>query len=118
MKKITLIVICLGFGFLTACSFYIHDNNYQLRKGMTVQDFEKKNIDYDKVLNLTDQTLISDGKYRVYTYEVTDAGSDQYYYYLFKDDKLIYWGYPYTFNRHPNPMIRLASKEAGMFITS
>jgi hypothetical protein len=26
------------------------------------------------------------------------------YYLVFKDSKLMYWGYPYEFNRYPDPI--------------
>ncbi|GAB5466923.1 MAG: hypothetical protein Kapaf2KO_23590 [Candidatus Kapaibacteriales bacterium] len=109
MKTLKFLLFISILAIITSCSFYILDNNEGIYKGMSEQEFKKIDIDYDDMYVIEDKALAKKGRFIMYTYEVEDTGSDQIYYYLFKDNELVYWGYPYKFNRHEDEDIRMAS---------
>ncbi len=50
-------------------------------------------------------------KYFVQFYEISSAGFLSDYFAVYENDKLLYWGYPYEFNRHPDAKINEIGKE-------
>lgn len=55
-------------------------------------------------------------KLEVMSFVLKNAGTATEYFAVFEDNKLLYWGYPYEFNRHPdirlNEIGRLAVEES------
>ena len=113
MWRIAVVVV---LGVLISCSaFDIADAN-KLQKGMSSA----------KVLDLVSKgpriaytiTLPSDptSKLEVMAFDLKNAGTEASYFAVFENEKLIYWGYPYEFNRYPdvrvNEIGRIAVEES------
>lgn len=50
-------------------------------------------------------------KYFVQFYEIASGGFLSDYFAVYENDKLLYWGYPYEFNRHPDTKLNEIGKE-------
>lgn len=96
---LTLVLALLMFG----CSAFTLSDTNRLVKGMSV----------DQVLGVVSKgpedefnvNVPSDPRttFHVLLFELKHGGVSGNYYLVFKDDKLFYWGYPYEFNRYPDP---------------
>jgi len=82
--------------------------------GMSTSEFMDIGIDVDDYA-LSGQSF-NKGNYIIYQTDIhRTVEATTTYYYLFKDDKLYYWGYPYKFIKHEDPIIRAAVKEANKY---
>ena len=51
-------------------------------------------------------------KYLAQVFEIDLGSYSALYLAVYSDDKLLYWGYPYEFNRHPDPLLNEIGKTA------
>ncbi|NQW29839.1 MAG: hypothetical protein HQ472_04940 [Ignavibacteria bacterium] len=102
MKYLLLLTITL---FTVSCSTFSYIEVNKLRKGMKVEEVNSfVAISPKKSFEIS---LPSDAskKFSVREYFLTLGTIYADFYMVFQDDKLIYWGFPYEFNRFPDPMI-------------
>jgi hypothetical protein len=51
-------------------------------------------------------------KYFVQVYSIHTGGYNSDYFAVYENGKLLYWGYPYEFNRHPDAMLNEIGRTA------
>lgn len=97
---------------LTSCSSFELSDANKLQKGMTtaqVLNTVSKGPD-----NIFDIRIPSrpNVQYTIYQFTLKLGGITADYLAAFNDDKLLYWGHPYEFNRYPDPVINEIGREA------
>ena len=116
MKIITLILFCTMS--LLSCITNHRTSTHNLKamqKGMTkieaINQATKEPIkEFEIALN-----SVPSKKYYILVYEITGYGGGDYdsdYFVVFENDRLIYKGYPYDLNRHPNATLNEIGKIA------
>ncbi len=110
-----LLIVCLIAFFFQSCfTIFLNEENLQVRKHQSIKQVKAFGIS----VKAEQQMLKSSKKYNANLYMIKAelySGTHYYYnqyYYAFKNDSLIYWGYPYEFLRHSNPLIRDIAIEA------
>lgn len=110
------IVITVVSVVLFSCAAFDLADANKLQKGMsaaTVLDLVSKGPSKTFPISLPNE---GGRKLEVMAFNLKNAGVEADYYAVFENDKLIYWGYPYEFNRYPdvryNEIGRLAVSEA------
>jgi len=96
--------LILSTVILVGCtSFSLSDTN-KLYKGMTVEQVLK--VVSKGPVDVYDITIPSEPstKYHVQLFDLKHGGVNGEYYLVYKDDALMYWGYPHEFNRYPDPV--------------
>ncbi len=84
----------------------VHLDQLKVNKGMSVEKFKKIGLNITKELKgevLKNSKL---NKPIVIVVETELDYYDHYHYYLFEDNKLVFWGYPHQFLSHKNIEIR------------
>ncbi|MFM2133508.1 MAG: hypothetical protein RL156_789 [Bacteroidota bacterium] len=107
--------ICLLLGFALAiqgCTSFVGEKLLPLRKGMAVNEVVDTDemVDAKKVIALVSPDLDSKHKYTALLSSMRSAAEENRWVYVFKDEKLLYWGYPYQLTRHPDDEIRIAGE--------
>lgn len=97
---------------LESCTHnFIFKNNKSIVKGISIADFRKSDIKIDEIYNLP----ISGNKYNckieIIKSAVRSATYVEIYYYAFRNDSLIYWGFPYQFASRDNEQLNDIAKE-------
>lgn len=112
MKSLYLIVIAL---FISSCSNFVYEELAHIHKGMS--NVEVKNIinndDFGPGIELYNDDISED----LYTSgDVTYLVAEKYspiesepYVFVFIDNRLVYWGFPYQVANNENPKIRKSS---------
>lgn len=111
-----LVIICLVG--LTSCQTLITKKNLRLKKGSTLEEFRNAGIGYDDHIVLKVLSEYKKATFEVYTTTIPGPYGTDEYYYAFQDGKLIYWGYPYQFNRHDNSLMREIGEETQRIVKS
>jgi hypothetical protein len=100
MRTVVWIIVTLA---VIGCSAFTLSDTNKLTKGMSVEHVlgvvSKGPVDeFDINLPSDPRTTL-----HVLQFNLKNGGTSGDYYLVFKDDKLMYWGYPYEFNRYPDP---------------
>lgn len=105
-------VLFLVAVLLQACGgFSINDSN-MFQKGMPeVQVLELSTRSPKDIYTINLKSDPSRAfKVLLFDLQLGDITAD--YLAVFENDKLLYWGYPYEFNRHPDPLLNEISRVA------
>ncbi|MFN4769671.1 MAG: hypothetical protein ACK45R_02790 [Candidatus Kapaibacterium sp.] len=104
-----LMCVCLT---LTGCVSFVGEKLLPLRKGMTMEQVVKTDelAEEKKVVPLLSPDLDSKHGYTALLSSMRSASEENRWVYIFKDAKLLYWGYPYQITRHPDDEIRIAGE--------
>jgi len=97
---------------LTSCSSFELSDANKLQKGMspsTVLNTVSKGPDRVFDISIPSRPNM---KYTIYMFTLKLGGITADYIAAFNDDKLLYWGHPYEFNRYPDPVINEIGREA------
>lgn len=118
--KTSMNIIMLSFVLLlSSCTsaFLLYENLAHIHKDMTTQELKNvlENDDFGYGVELINDDMEKD----MYTnnsikYLVTERrayGESSYYIFLFQDDKLVYWGFPYQIANHSKSEISGASPD-------
>ena len=110
MKILVLSMLC-ACSLLSCAKFSLTDAN-AIQKGMSYSEVISKVS--KKPMKEFDITIYSapSKKYFVQVYELHNGGDNSDYLAVFENDKLLYWGYPYEFNRHPDATLNEIGKTA------
>jgi hypothetical protein len=89
---------------ITGCAHFSITDTNKLYKGMNVasvlQVVSKGPVDEFDITSPSDPSIV----FHVLHFDMHQGGISGDYYLVFKDSKLMYWGYPYEFNRYPDPI--------------
>jgi hypothetical protein len=118
------VLLCFLAVFACSCNSLVYKSNLELRKGQPkvivkqilendsyIDDFSDNDfikIDEAEFNHFGNIELIIKKRYYIDDY--------QYYIYAFRDDKLIYWGYPVEFTRSGNELLYLIGRKAADII--
>jgi len=105
----TFAVFCLTL--LSCTSFSLYDAN-RLQKGMSVQtvsDLVSKSPKNTYTIHLKSEP---NATLTVMSFDMKSGGTTSDYFAVFENDQLLYWGYPYEFNRYPDPRMNEIGKAA------
>lgn len=107
MRKLTVIILST---FVASCSTtHVHQENLDLRKGSSIQEFLAVERDYDEY-KWKDKA--SGSEIRFFSSEIMKTFNLwTSYYYLFVDNKLYFFGTAQKFIKHPDPLVRRAMRE-------
>lgn len=111
--KISVLII-LSILFTSCSTTMVSYKNLKLNLNESTFAFCKDELDFeeDEILKLNNPTFGND-KYIIVVDKIHHLSSDQlYYYYLFKNDILYYYGYTFQFHMNENDIIRIAGEEA------
>lgn len=112
-KYKSIVIFLLAVFLIPACTFEVYKSNLKIKKGMPIEKAQEI-IDDDTFINdyiqeepfnLTESGIISDGTIKVLIRKRFQAVGKEAYIYAFKNDKLIYWGYPIEFTRSSDPLL-------------
>lgn len=112
MKAI--IALMLGALFLASCSSFELSDANKLQKGMTtaqVLNTVSKGPDDIFDIHISSRPNV---QYTIYKFTLKLGGITADYLAAFNDDKLLYWGHPYEFNRYPDPEINEIGREVSI----
>jgi hypothetical protein len=102
--------------FLNSCGTYIYKDHLNLEKGISLEKFNNLGISFVNQINLRNNEILGKDNYIVFIQLRQSVYKNQYYLYAFKDNILIFWGYPYTFTRHNDPVIQAIGEECSDYI--
>ncbi len=111
MKKHIFIILVLTFTFTSCVRFSLGDAN-KIQKGMTsseVNGIVSKGPVKDFMMTIYSSPS---KKYFVQVYDIHVGNYNSDYFAVYENEKLLYWGYPYEFNRHPDPLLNEIGKTA------
>lgn len=117
-NKIILLVILITVIALNSCStLMISEKHLDLNLNETNFAFCKDKLEFEdeEILNLTNPIFKNDKYVIVVDKTVLFKADHLYYYYLFKNDVLVYFGYPFQFHMHENEVFRVAGEEASKY---
>lgn len=109
MRKSIIIILSLSIILiLSSClpNRNVHIEQLKVNKGMSSENFKKTGLKISKELK---GDVLKNSKLNnpvVIVVETELDYFDHYHYYLFEDNKLIFWGYPHQFLSHKNIEIR------------
>lgn len=97
---------------LTSCNHITINDVNNIQKGMSrtqVQTIVSTKAVKEFTIALSSRP---DSRYfiQVFSFFVEEYQSD--YFIVYENEKLLYWGYPYEFNRHPDPLLNDIGKTA------
>lgn len=106
---------------LNSCApVLLSEKNLSLNLNETKISFCKEELDFDEdeTLKLSN-SLFGNDKYVIVLSKTSIdnplLASELYYYYLFKNDILYYYGFPFQFHMNENDTIRIAGEEASKY---
>jgi len=111
MTKIVLTLICIFT--LAACTTYftLSDSN-NMQRDMTVEEVASKVSEAPvKEFDITIYSAPSK-KYFVQVYDLYTGKYNSDYFAVYENGKLLYWGYPYEFNKHPDATLNEIGRTA------
>lgn len=114
------IPILIIFIINSCAPVFLSEKNLSLNLNETKFSFCKEELDFeeDETLKLSN-SLFGNDKFVIVLYKTTIDNpmyaSNLYYYYLFKNDILYYYGFPFQFHMNENDTIRIAGEEATNF---
>lgn len=105
-------VICLASFCMASCSSFVGEKLLAVRMGSTVAEILKadEEIVNDESIVITAPDLESKSTYTLLVSKLKSAAKNNRWVYLFKNGRLLYWGYPYQFTRHEDDEIRIAGE--------
>ncbi len=107
----TIIALTLAVLFLASCSSFELSDANKLQKGMTsAQVLNTVSKGPDKTFDIRIPSR-PNMQYTIYQFTLKLGGITADYVAAFSDDKLLYWGHPYEFNRYPDPVINEIGRE-------
>lgn len=108
------LIFLLGVLFLQSCSNDISKKNLALEVNTTTASQLKSYIDYydDEIFPLKGKYVGNDNYKVVITNNDYLSSGDVYYFYLLKNDVLMFYGYPYQYLGHHNEIIKSAGEES------
>lgn len=112
MKRIILLAVCCGAAVLTSCrQFTLADAN-QFYKGIKVEDVAE--LVSKGPENTFEITLPSspNKRYFVEQYLIAFGDYKSVYFCVYEGGKMLYWGYPLEFNRHPDAVLNEIGRTA------
>lgn len=117
-KIITIFAFTYLLFSLNSCSTtFVSERHLDFNLNETNFTFCKAQLDFedDEILKLNNPIFGSD-KYIIVVDKIHYYKKDQlYYYYLFKNDVLYYYGYTFQFHMNENEIIRFAGEEASKY---
>jgi hypothetical protein len=97
---------------LASCSSFELSDANKLQKGMTTEQvLNTVSKGPDNIFDIRIPSRPS-MQYTIYQFTLKLGGIKADYLAAFNDDKLLYWGHPYEFNRYPDPVINEIGREA------
>lgn len=106
--------ICICFFILPllllSCNTFILENHLKLHKGISSKEFINNDVPYYLADTLHSMNKKYNEKFVVFLSSIYSGTGSEIYYYAFRNDSLVYWGYPYQFSRHDNQVIREISE--------
>lgn len=111
MKKSIFVFIVLAITLASCAKFTLSDSN-KIQKGMApaqVNDIVSKGPEKEFMMSIY---TAPSKKYFVQVYDIQVGSYNSDYFAVYENDKLLYWGYPYEFNRHPDPLLNEIGKTA------
>lgn len=108
------LLFLLSFLLLESCSNYVAEKNLSLEVQKTSTSQLKTFIEFedDEIFPLKGKYIGNDNYKVVITKNDYLGSSDVYYFYLIKNDVLMFYGYPYQFLGHNNETIKSAGEES------
>ena len=105
-------VICLASFCMASCSSFVGEKLLAVRMGSTVAEILKADVEIvnDESIVITAPDLESKSTYTLLVSKLKSAAKNNHWVYLFKNGRLLYWGYPYQFTRHEDNEIRIAGE--------
>lgn len=122
--QLKLLLIISFLIFVSSCNSFVYRSNLELRKGQPVVTV-KKILDDDSYIDdfsdndfykIDEPEFNHFGKIELIIKKRYYIDDYQYYVYAFRDDKLIYWGYPVEFTRSGNELLYLIGRKAADII--
>lgn len=99
----TWFAIAVTGALMASCTSFTVANANKFQKGMSpsqVEDIASKGPKKTVAFTLPSEPSAT-FKALVFSLSIGSATAD--YYAVFEDEKLLYWGHPYEFNRYPDP---------------
>ncbi len=120
MKQILIIALILAVSGLTACKTYLYENMFDVQYGTSSAQVikDESNLVDEKPVQLKGTNLDPNSTYTILFAKMRSTVMENYWVYGFKNDKLIYWGYPYQFLRNSDPEIRALGVEATKYLVN
>ncbi len=111
-------LVCLAF--LSACSSFVGEKLLKIRMGSTVTEVTAADGDLVEPtpVKIQNDGLSSKSEYSMLISTLRAANNDNYWIYAFKDNKLIYWGYPYQFLRSEDKELRSFGEVATKYLVA
>jgi len=92
----------LLMGFCIASAYF---NTKNIKQGMTVEHVSTLFSEHEKTLFNIEVDSKIDKPFLIVAYKRGFYPNYYDYFVAYEDNKVIFWGYPYEFNRHENPLI-------------
>lgn len=102
MKKLVLLLFGSAATVLASCSHFTYSDANHLQKGQTIEevaDLVSKGPKNTFEISLPSSPNI---KYVIEQYIVKAGEYEQAFFCVYQGGKLLYWGYPFEFRRHPD----------------
>lgn len=107
-NKLKIILIVFIFTFIS-CSTYLYKQNLNLEiKSTTYNQFQKERIHIYKEVDFKLENDFEN--YKVVESKINHADGSMNYIYAFRNDTLIYFGYPYQFSQNQSETINEIGK--------
>lgn len=105
-------ILVLVAACCTACVAFDHGDANKFQRGMTpetVLDLASKEPKRSVVFTIASDPNAS---FRALVFDLALGSTSAEYFVVFEADRLLYWGHPYEFNRHPDARINEICKAA------
>lgn len=111
MKTIVLVSITITL-LCTSCSHFTLADANQFHKGMSINEVAatvSRSPENTFEISLPSKPTI---KYFVEQYEISFGDYKSVYFVVYEGGKMLYWGYPLEFNRHPDALLNEIGRTA------
>ncbi len=113
-----LAICCL---FFASCSTFVAEKLLTIKRGVSVSEVIHADSDCQTATDIALKIpglASNNARYSLLVSTMAGPDNDEFWIYVFKNGKLLYWGYPYQFLRNEDTEIRLAGEEGVRYMVS